>query len=171
VLKNVIEIAYFASGIVVAIAAVYGSKQVRILKDDSRVRNERAAKEKAIEYSTRYLTQFVPLIDKFAQNVRKAGLSNYEGPIGDFTPGSISDGRRPTMLKLWALGMKENDVTWYVAWNELESIAAAFITGVADESTGFDIIGGTYWQPWNNITTCLHFLAAIAGCGGTIRVV
>jgi len=60
-IRNVFELAYFASGTLLALAALYGIQQVRTVKKDLSMRVERAAKEKAIEYSGRYLTAFIPL--------------------------------------------------------------------------------------------------------------
>jgi hypothetical protein len=49
-----IELAYFASGIVLAVVALFGLKQISLLKSDIRLRSERAAKEKAIEQAQRH---------------------------------------------------------------------------------------------------------------------
>jgi hypothetical protein len=137
-LRCYLELFYFGSGIVLAGVAIYGLKQIRILKRDISVRNERAAKEKAIEYSSRYLNVFVPLIDKYSEAYTSRNLPSYSGPVGDFTSASLSDRHRGLALKRFQVG------EWRFAMNELEAIAAAFTTGVADEGCGFEIIGGTF---------------------------
>jgi len=83
------EFAYFLSTIVLAIVAVFGLQQISLVKRDIRLRSDRAAKEKAIEYSHRYLTIFVPLYDECTHDRTKKGIVGYDGPIGDFTPGSL----------------------------------------------------------------------------------
>lgn len=135
-LKYYLEMFYFASGIAIACVAIYGLKQIRILKHDISVRNERAAKEKAIEYSSRYLNVFIPLIDRYF--IKSEKLQDYSGSIVDFTPDSIPEGQRGLAMKHYEVG------EWRLAMNELEAISAAFVTGVADECCGFEIIGGTF---------------------------
>jgi hypothetical protein len=49
-IRSGLELLYFVAGVVVAIGVIYGLKQIALLKKDIRLRNERAAKEKAIEY-------------------------------------------------------------------------------------------------------------------------
>jgi len=138
-LRFYLELLYFASGPLVAAAAFLGLRQIGVLKRDIAVRNERAAKEKAIEYSSGYLGSFIALIDAYSTACTAAGLpAIYAGPAGDFTRASVPAAQRPLSLKRLELG------SWRLAMNELEAISAAFVTGVADEGAGFEIIGGTF---------------------------
>jgi hypothetical protein len=133
------ELLFFVSGIIVAVIALYATRQISLMKADMKMRSERAAKEKAIEASSEYLTAYIPLDTKFYFACKRKGLSSYDGPIGDFSPESISP-----ELKEAALKRMKFIVTFLDANNKLESIAAAFTTGVADERTGFSIIGRTF---------------------------
>jgi hypothetical protein len=139
-IRPLAELAYFVATIVLAVAAVLGLKQVSVLKRDIRLRNDRAAKEKAIEYSHRYLTAFVALDAKVHNDLRSKGFTRYKGPVGDFTPQSLGGEHRQAVSKK-AIAVVE---AWLPALNELQSIASAFITGVADERVGFEIIGRTF---------------------------
>ena len=134
------ELCYFISGIVVAIAVVYGLKQIALLKKDIHLRNDRAAKEKAIEYGRRYLRDYVDLSRPFEQEFQGASLGPYFGPIGDFTSESIHQHPDASAMarKRYALP------SWLPAMNELEAISASFTTGVADEATGFKIFGRSF---------------------------
>jgi hypothetical protein len=51
---------YFLSGVGLLIVAVYGLKQLHLLKEDIRTRNTRAAREKALESATIYAREFIP---------------------------------------------------------------------------------------------------------------
>jgi hypothetical protein len=138
-LRPWIELLYFVSGVVVAVCVAIGLKQIRLLKKDIRLRNERAAKEKAIEYASRYLCNYVRLSGVFFDEYRAAGLEPYPGPVGDFTPRSFRGLRIAEMAqKRFALG------SWLPAMNELEAICAAFTSGVADEAAGFKIVGRSF---------------------------
>jgi len=139
-LKFWMELAYFASGIVIAVAAVYGLKQIRLVKTDIRIRNERAAKESAIGFGRQYLRSYVGLQGVFSSACKNEGLDSYSGPIGNFTAESILLNARTRTggEKRYALA------SWLPAMNELEAIAAAFTSGVADEGLGFKIIGRSF---------------------------
>lgn len=134
------ELLYFGSGIVVAIAVVLGLEQVKLLKRDIRLRNERAAKESAIENARAYLSAYVRLQGIFSAEYQEKNLGPYAGPIGDFTSRSIKQ-----HAAAFAFARKRFTLmSWLAAMNELEALSAAFTSGVADEATGFKIIGRTF---------------------------
>jgi hypothetical protein len=83
--KALLDAVYDISGIVLAVAAVIGLQQIRVLKKDVKTRNERAAKEKAIEYAGRYLGRYVQLDSEWILKRNAERLPKYEGPVGDFT--------------------------------------------------------------------------------------
>ncbi len=134
------ELAYFTSAAVLAVVSIIGLLQISLLKKDIRLRNDRAAKEKAIEYSHRYLTVFIPLYNTYLADRDKKGFTPYGGAVGDFSPESLRGADRMIARKK-GLALAESCLP---ALNELQSIASAFMVGVADERVGFDIIGRTY---------------------------
>jgi hypothetical protein len=152
-LRPYLELAYFVSGVAIAIIAAFGLEQIRVLKKDVSIRVERAAKEKAIEYSGRYLTVFVPLFNLFYDERTKKQIPKYEGPLGDFTPPSVSGKYRENLKKRFLL-IREV----LPAVNELNYIASAFVHGVADDRTGFQIIGRTFCGA---VTEVYDFVAAV----------
>jgi hypothetical protein len=137
-LRIYLELGYFISGIIVSLAAVAGLRQLRLFKKDIRLRNERAAKEKAIEYALRYLTSYVDAQKVFLHQTREKKLPPYKGSIGDFSADSLPKELLDSSSRRYTL------VAWLPAMNELLAIASAFTSGVADEATGFNIIGRTY---------------------------
>lgn len=151
-LKQWLELAYFISGIVLACVAIYGLQQIKIMKRDMATRAERAAKEKAIEYSSRYLSAFCEISRAFFNEYRENKMEPYKGQIGDFTLSSFPKEHFANAKKRFSLS------SWLPAMNELEAIASAFTTGVADERTGFNIIGRTY------CLTVIHDYDIIALC-------
>jgi hypothetical protein len=62
----------------------------------------------------------------------------YAGPVGDFTLTSIPERYVDRALK------KMDEDAYRVGFNLRESIAARFTSGVADERTGFEIIGRSF---------------------------
>lgn len=128
----------FVNGLVLTAIFAYGLQQVRLTKRGLKTRNERAAKEHAIEYSSRWLNTYVPLETEFLDEWIAANLRIYDGPIGDWSSGSIPAGYRQNTDGRLQLR------TWLPQLNELLAISSAFISGVADEETGFGIIGRSF---------------------------
>ena len=73
-LKYYAELGYFIAGIVLAAAAIYGLKQIRLTKTDIEERKKRAAMEKAMEYYELYESKFTPLINEFDYECSEKGL-------------------------------------------------------------------------------------------------
>src|SRR5450759_1616352 len=136
--RDWLELFSFISGIIVSIAALFGLQQIRIMKKDVQTRNERAAKEKAIEYASRYLSQYVALANAVFDERTQKNIPRYDGLVGDFTRNSIDPKYLSETMKRFGMD------SLLAALNELQSIASAFVTGVADEKLGFSIIGRTY---------------------------
>jgi hypothetical protein len=145
-IRSWLELLYDVSGIVVAMAVVYGLKQIALVKKDIRLKNERAAKEKAIEYGRRYLRDFVDLLGAHYSACTEAKLGDYSGPIGNFTSGSVLGNAKVAVRSTKRYMVR----SWLPAINELEALSAAFIAGVADEETGFRIFGRSFCRAVEN---------------------
>lgn len=158
-LKSYLELAYFVSGVAIAVIAAFGLEQIRVLKKDVSIRAERAAKEKAIEYAGRYLTVYVPLDNSFYHAPVKNGLPRYEGPLGDFTPSSIPRKYRDSVKKRLQLVAEV-----LPPLNELNYIASAFVYGVADDRTGFQIIGRTFCRSVANVYDVIAITRSDTSC-------
>jgi hypothetical protein len=137
-IKPYLEAIYLLTGIVLVIIAAYGLKQVRLLKLDIKGRSERSAKEKSIEAASEYLNSYVPLFNAYYHEYKQLELPSYDGPIGDFSIKSISKEDLINAKKRFGLD------GWLAAVNKLESIAAMYTKGVADEKVGFEIIGRSF---------------------------
>lgn len=136
--RPIIEIIYFSASTLLLIGVGFAFRQLTLIKTDIKTRNQRSASEKAIEASERYFCDYISLCEINFAAREKLGIPSYKGPIGDFTPESIPPSL--TEVSLQRLGEK----TWLPMLNRLESIAAYFCTGVADEKVGFSVIGRTY---------------------------
>jgi hypothetical protein len=137
-LRPWLELAYFGSSIFLVLVALYAAQQVTVLKRDIKTRNERAAKEAAILYSARYAVDFVRQSDLLHDKAKAAGVpTRYDGPIGDFSRSSVPKEFHKMMVD-------RGQLSYYLAINELEIVAAAFVTGVADEQIGSRIFGASF---------------------------
>lgn len=133
-----LEMVYWVAGVAVALFAGLSLRQLTILKSDISTRNERASKEKALDAAKTWADAQEHL-RTFISNCNSAQLPNaYSGPITDFFLDSL-----PENLKSVAIA-KEKIHGWAKPINQFEAIAAMFTKGVADEQTGFEIIGRDY---------------------------
>ena len=98
-IRNLLELLYFISGLITAIAALLGLKQLQLLKTDIRTRNERAAREKAIEFSIRYSDIFVPMTRTWLdEQTEGAFLSGTKDPL-QISPGTLYRSSLEKLLK------------------------------------------------------------------------
>jgi hypothetical protein len=138
VLRAWFELISFGATALTAMVSVYALRQIAFLKRDYDMRVDRSAKEKAIDFSQRYLTRYVELSAIADDEHEAKGLSTYDGTIGDFSAESLTPKDLAQVLQ------KSGSMPTLTALNELEAIAAAFVSGVADEQLGFSIIGRTF---------------------------
>jgi hypothetical protein len=137
--KPYLEWGSLLSTIVLCFVVIYGLKQIRLLKIDILSRSERSAKEKAIEAIGVFLNQFMPSYVKLMSSWIEKKMDTYEGQIGKFDPKEFETAEKK--------GIQDNafrkmlSSVWLDSFYQLEAIAASFISGVADEKTGFDVIG------------------------------
>lgn len=135
-IRPYMEVLYFAAGITLAIGLLIARAQLRALQSDLTTRMERAAKEKSIEACARYFQSFVPLVNEF-----NIASSSFELPDFEFIQDRFSHLDLTKEFKEAEKVMTANGVSALDALNELQLIAAYFSSGVADQRSGFDIIG------------------------------
>lgn len=138
-----LEVLYFIVGILLIGGLGLAYRQLRLIKEDIGTRNRRAAAEKAIQACETYFNSYVPLSGILFRERLKSNMTTYSGPFGDFSKKSLPTQRvKDCLLKLSFQALP--------AMNQLEAIAACFTTGVADEATGFKVIGRTYCSTVEN---------------------
>ena len=111
-----------------------GLKQVQLAERALSVTNERASKERALEFHDLFITRVMPAVVEARQALAHVkGTVTYDGPIGAFTPESISVAAREAA--------KERYQPSLPALNLLEYYAVGFTSRVADEELGFSLSG------------------------------
>ena len=148
---RILEGLYYAAGVVlagVAFTAIsqikllkaqvdQGVTQLRLLKADMVTRNDRAAKEYALETAFRY-AKCIEMFGDARQRLAEDGYPpRHIGDPSDFSWASVSPAfRQPETV---------NQRTVMVSpLNELEAIAATFTSGLADESVVFAMMGQSF---------------------------
>jgi hypothetical protein len=135
---DVLESLAQISSVVLVGGVFFAWRNFRTISLDSKLRVDRAAKEKSIEASEKYLDEHVKMFDEIYTAVGKEVYAPYAGKIGDFSPGSLGSGGLKAVEKKFQIhGIHR-------MFNTLELVAAYFVTGVADEKVGFKIIGRSF---------------------------
>lgn len=135
-----LEMANWAAGVLVALFAGLSLRQLTILKTDIRIRNERSAKEKALE-GAKLWAEAQEGFRPFLANCQAAGLPTYyDGPKSDFLFDTLPADRKSTA------DAKEKVQGWAKPINAIDALAALYTTGVADEETGFNIFGRDFCE-------------------------
>ncbi len=138
VIRPLVEILYFVAGIALTIGLALAFKQLALLKAESESRSRRSAAEKAIEAADLYFVEYIALTKVYFDTKITSKVPHYSGPIRDFSSASLPAELRDQCTNRFGL------LNWLPALNRLESIAARFTTGVADEKVGFAIFGRTF---------------------------
>lgn len=136
--RPIAELLYFIASIFLLGGLGLAYRQLTLIKRDIQLRNYRAAAEKAIAACDRYLCEYIPQSKPDFDERVASKLFWYKGPIGDFSHRSIPPILKEECSKRYHLKL------WLPPLNRLESIAACFTAGVADESVGFRVIGRTF---------------------------
>jgi hypothetical protein len=166
-IRSVFEILYFLSGIIVAVIAFIGLKQLKIglqqlqisfkqveigmnqvkvgieqislLKHDIEIRNKRLSVDKAIEFIQRFNSIIFPLETKVDEKINKNGYQHYSEKIPDVWhfPFKNNDDLNKAIEKVINTDADE-------LFNELEIFSAAFISRLADEEIAFPPLGRTF---------------------------
>lgn len=154
------EFAYFASNTLLTFFAAYGIQQIWLLKRDIRIRNHRAALERALEFSDRY-AQCVQYRRNFARDCASRKLPLFVGEIPKDNSKKFVDSE---IVKNWneIVETKMKLDSSVKMTNTLELIAMAFTTGVADEAAGFKTFGLSFCA---TIATHYDIFTVRAGTG------
>ena len=162
-IKPWLEAAYFLHGPILVLITLFGLQQLKLTRDEMKltkedmvIRNDRAAKEKALEYAAHYADTIIPLSGTAISLINEQNLTWKRDTVSDFTPGSVLPENLANVHVIHK--NRETSQCIYSVLNELQALSAAFYTGVADEEVGFDIMGPAFC---GNVSTyypyiCVH---------------
>lgn len=152
IVRNVLEVLYFVAGIVIAIAAIYGLRQIaigleqlKITKQTATTNAQREAKKLAYEQCRYFADEVVPALNRLTVEYKRLGLTFLSNPPqyrienNEIIGGNFD-------VKLWeadAPKLGDNLVRYL---NNAESFAILFAEGVADDDLGFQETARAFCQ-------------------------
>ncbi|MDQ0857150.1 hypothetical protein [Bacillus sp. V2I10] len=81
ILRSILELMYFVSGIILIFSVMSSIKQAKLFKKDIDNREKRQRTEKSIEYIDRFATIVLPSLKNYQTKLRNNELQKYEGLI------------------------------------------------------------------------------------------
>ncbi len=161
------EIAYFASGIAVAVVASLAlwqlviakksldaaqaqlslaAQSLNLAKDDIRIRSQREAVALAAQECDKFAEKMVPNVHENEEKIKAAGFTIYRWPLKDLefrweSLESLSGARK------WAEAILRSDAARMPLLrvvNDLEAFAMYFSTGAADEKVADPAVGSVF---------------------------
>jgi hypothetical protein len=141
-LRDTLEVLYFASGVVVAAAAIVALYQLILTKRTSQLTAKRDAYALSGQQCQYYLTQIIPLLDALDRKMNEVGINSLGSAEINVSGRSVSFSLKPKKLddKIRA----EVSPPLLAVYNALEAFSIPFTNGVAEESIAFSAIGQTF---------------------------
>ncbi len=139
VIRKIFELSYYVSGIVLCVGIFIAYSQMKVSKESAAQDAARCRKERAIDMADKYLRDTVDKCNKLFNLKKKLGVSfKVRKNISKFKF-EINDCMWMNDDCNWDLV-----VTSMLICNDLELISSSFVSGIADEETGFSIIGRSF---------------------------
>ena len=148
-IRPYLEVISFVATTILAVGLFLSRQQLSAFRKDIIIRNDRQAKEKAVEAARYYMIDYVNASAVLFNSVNKDENPVFVGKVGNFSFASLSKSEVEAGLR-----RASNSLILSVL-NNLEIVSAYFVSGVADEKTGFQIIGKSF------CSTVAHNYAAI----------
>jgi hypothetical protein len=156
IIKEGIELIYYLSSIGLLIGVIVGLKQLKLMKKDFEVKNQRASIEKSIEYLNLFATEFIPIAGKVLLEIEKKNVKFYKGPINpDFR---FDHNCNPSSKYIRDLLKASIECDAITVLNRFEYFSAAFISGLADEELAFIPLSRLYCEYIEQLYVVLCYL-------------
>ncbi len=160
--RTVLELIYFASGPLLVIIAGFGLRQLKIVKDASRLQATREALSLSAERCDHYVSHVIPLINKLDLAINKNDIKYFSmfKVIIDRDKIRITHNCSKEVLIQELTKTKTIYPQICAALNAMEAFSVFFTSRVADESVAFSSVGGTFC---NSVHNYLAFIMTISG--------
>ncbi|MBI3124961.1 MAG: hypothetical protein HYZ10_11215 [Ignavibacteriales bacterium] len=136
---STIEIIYFISNIVIAIASLIALWNLILYKSEQHIRAKRESITIAASQVHRFCNEIIPQINKLNLMIKSKKLKKYTG--------KIIRGKEEidNSLLEWILQYNDDELELFLnVINSLESLALYFVRGIADEEAAYYTIGKSF---------------------------
>ncbi|PKH88263.1 hypothetical protein [Colwellia sp. Bg11-28] len=139
--KSYLEIAYFISGIIVAIAAIAALYQIKVAKDTLKIQSQREALSLTANQCQYYSDKIIKLSNCVYDRREKLNCDYFEPENWKVDTDGLDIKleckiEKPVNLEVWAQASE--------LLNALDGFAIFFVSGIADESVAYKAISSSY---------------------------
>lgn len=140
VIKPIVELLYFISGIGLAVFAYYGLQQIAVMKSTSATQARRDALQLTSEQCTLYFEKIIPLQNAFLESLKSKNIEYFEGWSVEISGNKITAKRKSPPDSEGLLIVAAN----LAFLNNMEAFSVYFTSKVADEIIAYHTLGKTF---------------------------
>jgi hypothetical protein len=158
-LRPILELLYFASGIVLTIVAIYGLRQIALTKSIANKNARRESIKFAADRCQYYSEVCVPLTSALLTAYKKQNLTFFNDQKFRVEGGRVVDHNfNGAKIKACADGIPVIAQELSACLNSLETFAVPFVAGVADDELGFQVTGFSFCDTLEGLMIILFIL-------------
>jgi len=146
IFRSGFELLYFSTGVFLIIGLYIGFKQLEITNKDIKIRNERMAVEKSLDYLNIFAETLLPKMNKYIQDISDEEpllLEAWDPEENDYKL-DISEFDEEDELDLLRSLIIRQDKGLQDIFNHLEFLSAGIMHGLAKEEVVYDPISGVF---------------------------
>ena len=144
VFKEVLVVLYYLAGIGLFSGIVIALRQLKVMKDDIRIKNKRASVNKSIEYLNWFATEFIPESDEYYGKLIGKKINLYDKlKQYDFNYNEEVNQKSKTVMD--SIKIKKECGAGNLN-NQLEFFSAAMMSGLADEELAFNPLAEAFCE-------------------------
>jgi len=169
-LRNFLEILYFLSGIALVVVAIIALQQIKVAKEDIRIRSEREAATLTASQCERYSEKIIPILEELIELFESNSITPYNGATSGVSVDRdmrdwITKYNPAITRKTTGISSKHGTIKEHMicVLNAFESFSIYFSKKVCDESLAFDCIASTYCFM---VKACFPILMELRGNDG-----
>lgn len=143
--RNILELTYFASNVVIAVAVCWGLKQLRITRQIANTNARREAVRIAVDQCKHYADDTVPAFTRLGEEIQRLKLTLFPAKPA-FTVQGNEIIYQNFDTERWDADYPKIAVVLVKYLNSIEFFAIPFAHGLADEDIGFDEAAMSFCQ-------------------------
>lgn len=152
ILRSIFEMLYFSSGIVLIIGLYIGYKQLRVASEDIKIRNERLAMSKSLDYLDIFASELLPKMTEYVTKSSspkvvektKFSIEDVESLIDDNYYINIDTMNPEIGAYAFKLLIEKQSHGIETIFNQIESFSAGIVHRLADETIVYGPISSVY---------------------------
>ena len=147
-----VELAYYIGGLVIAICAVYATKQISLMKQSIIIQSKRESLSLASEKCLAYFNESIPLVNELYKLLDANNIEFF----ADWQV-LVEDGKLSVINEASRNYSEIKDIKFNPYLNSVESVAVFFNSGVADDHVGYNTLSYTLLNTLTKLMPIIYY--------------